>query len=305
MDSPSPRVFGTVSPLDPQLFYGMNEFAADLLKGARSGKYTPVEVAQWIEDHAAAATSSLARAEDRVVGKDRPGYRRLAIDIAVSAGLGRFFGAKFRAGVLYHIFDRTGDRTALEKALESYRSAREAWVGIVARTRGVYMPDITVGELRQLRGHWADRLPDIDADIAAVEAKLGSARPAQTEGPVARAIAEALEHPPGRVVTGRHNPPERFQPGHALALEFTAEKEHASVRLHYRRVNQAERWQSEPMRSDGRLWRATIAADYTLSPYPLQYYFELRQAPDSAVLYPGFGGQLAGQPYFVVRRRPD
>jgi hypothetical protein len=304
-DSPSPRVFGTVSPLDPQLFYGMNEFAADLLKGAQSGKYTPVEVAQWIEDHAAAAASSLARAEDRVTGKDRPGYRRLAIDIAVAADLGRFFGAKFRAGVLYHIFEQTGDRAALEKALKAYRSAREAWAAIAARTREVYMADITVGELRQLRGHWADRLPDIDADIAALEAKLDSARPAQTEGPIARAIVEVLRHPPGRAATGRHSPPERFQPGQDLALEFAAEKEYASVRLHYRRVNQAERWQSAPMRSDGRLWRATIAADYTLSPYPLQYYFELRQAPDSAMLYPGFGEQLAGQPYFAVRRRPD
>ena len=28
------------------------------------------------------------------------------------------------------------------------------------------MTDITVGEARQLRGHWADRLAEIDMDIA-------------------------------------------------------------------------------------------------------------------------------------------
>ena len=70
--APTPRVFGTVSPLDPQLFYRIDDFADDLLKGERSGKYTPIEVAQWIEDYAAAATASLARAR----GGDRRPRRR-------------------------------------------------------------------------------------------------------------------------------------------------------------------------------------------------------------------------------------
>src|ERR1700682_5769264 len=39
---------------------------------------------------------------------------------------------------------------------------------------------------------------------------------------------------------------------------------------------------------------------YTDSQYPLQYYFELRQGPESAWLYPGFADNLTGQPYFVV-----
>jgi len=67
-------------------------------------------------------------------------------------------------------------------------------------------------------------------------------------------------------------------------------------------VNQAERWQSAAMQSGGRVWRASIPSEYTQSPYPLQYYFELKEAPESALLYPGFGNELTGQPYFVVRR---
>jgi hypothetical protein len=301
-DTPAPRVFGMVSPLDPQLFYRIDDFADDLLKGERSGKYTPIEVAQWIEDYAAAATVSLARGDSRATRKDQPDYRRLTIDIAVAADLGRFFGAKFRAGVLYRIFDRTGDRTALEEALKMYRAARHAWAAIAARTKGVYMTDITVGEQRHLRGHWADRLSEVDADIAAIAAKLDSAKPAQSAGPIARAKAEALGRPRRLAVAGRHTPPAWFQPGRPLALDFAASTAYASVQLHYRRVNQAERWQSVPMQAAGRIWRATIPGEYTQSPYPLQHYFEVREAPESAALYPGFGEQLTGQPYFVVRR---
>ena len=301
-DSPAPRVFGTVSPLDPQLFYRMTDFADDLLKGERSGKYTPIEVAQWIEDYGAAAAAALARGDGRATQKDRPEYRRLTTDIAVNADLGRFFGAKFRAGVLYCIFERTGDRAALEAALKAYRAAREVWAGIAARTTGVYMADITVGESRVIRGHWADRLADMDADIAAVAAKLDSAKPAQAAGPVAHAIAEALGRPQRPAVTGRHTPPAKFNAGGPVPVEFAAGKDYASVELHYRTVNQAERWQSAPMQSAGRLWRAAIPGEYTQSPYALQYYFELKEAPESAGLYPGFGEQLTGAPYFVVRR---
>src|SRR5436305_12676003 len=96
-DTPAPKVFGNVTPLDPQLFSRMSDFADELLKGERGGKYSPVEVAQWLDDFAATAE----------------GGREL--DVQMQAGLGRFFAAKFRAGVLFHLHERTGDRAALEE----------------------------------------------------------------------------------------------------------------------------------------------------------------------------------------------
>jgi hypothetical protein len=56
------------------------------------------------------------------------------------------------------------------------------------------------------------------------------------------------------------------------------------------------------MQSAGRLWRVAIPSEYTQSPYALQYYFEMKEAPESAALYPGLGEHLTGQPYFVARR---
>ena len=87
---------------------------------------------------------------------------------------------------------------------------------------------------------------------------------------------------------------------HATIYQWLA---YLPVLLHYRRVNQAERWQSEPMQVKGRLWRAAIPSEYTQSPYPIQYYFELKETPQLAVLYPGLGEQLIGQPYFIARQR--
>src|SRR5260370_10831741 len=201
-DTAPPRVFANASPLDPQLFSRMNEFAGELLNGERNGKYSPIEVAQWIEDYAAAATRSLAKAGVQ----DGPEYRRLAVDVAIQAGLGRFFGAKFRAGVLYAIYERIGDRTALEEALKMYASARSAWADLANRAKGVYATDVTVGENPWLRGHWLDRLPAIDADIERMTKLFDQAKPGEPDARARLAIQEALGRPRRPRIACRHTP---------------------------------------------------------------------------------------------------
>ena len=98
-----------------------------------------------------------------------------------------------------------------------------------------------------------------------------------------------------------HAVPPRFRPGQPLALEIAPAKKLATVRLYYRHVNQAERYESVPMTAAGARWRAAVPGAYTAGTYPIEYYFELRESPASATLYPGFAAGRANQPYFVVR----
>jgi hypothetical protein len=108
--------------------------------------------------------------------------------------------------------------------------------------------------------------------------------------------------PPRRpVVTVRHDQPTRFRPGAPLELVIRLPDERTTAVLHYRHVNQAEIWQAVAMPRRGEDNVAVIAADYTQSPYPLQYYFELRN-DDGPSLFPGLAADLANQPYFVVRQ---
>jgi hypothetical protein len=83
-DTLPPKVFQNASPLDPQLFLTMNESASELLGTERSGKYSMVEVAQWLDDYAAEVKQHLTR-----VGKpNSPELLRGAIDADMQAGLG-------------------------------------------------------------------------------------------------------------------------------------------------------------------------------------------------------------------------
>src|SRR5215831_3348177 len=300
-DTPAPKVFGNVSPLDPQLFSRVNDFADELLSRKQSGKYSPVEVAQWIEDYAAAAAKHLAQAGTLIKDKESPEYRRLATDVAIQAGLGHFFAAKFRAAVFYRIFEKTEAQTVLETALEHYRKARAAWAEFANLAKNVYMSDITVGELPQLHGHWLDRLKAIDQDIAAVSMKLDSSKESPADG-VTKVIKKILDRPQRDGLRCRHTPPPRFTPAQALEIELTVEEPITAANLYYRHVNQAERFNFTAMTGNAPRYHAAIPAAYTDSFYPLEYYFELTQADGAVQLYPGFSKDLTNQPYFVVRR---
>jgi hypothetical protein len=305
-DTPAPRVFGNVSPLDPQLFSTIDEYAGQLLIGERGGKYSPIEVAQWIEDLADAAAAKLAEAGRNAAGRPGQEFRRAAIDIRMQAGIGRFFAAKLRSGALYVIHEKSGDRGALEVALKLYRQARDFWSGFAEEARTVYVADITFGPLPHQRGHWLDRLSAMDADIAAMEKQLKEVRPGtpQTEQ-VRTAIAQVLGRPRRPAPVCRHTAPADFVPGKPLEVALAVQEPAppTSVRIYYRHVNQAERYQMAEMQRQNETWRATIPASYTGSRFPLQYYFELRQGPDKGSLYPGFTPDLTNEPYFVVRRR--
>ncbi|MBD2751267.1 hypothetical protein [Spirosoma validum] len=303
-DTPSPKVFGNVSPLDPQLFLSINDCVKEMLKGERSGKYTPIETAQWLEDYAAEADKQLRLAEASATNKKTPEFRRMVVDVAMQIGLGRFFASKFRASVLYAIFEQTGDRTALEQSLKAYRTARTFWADLANRAKDVYKPDITVGERTFLRGHWLDRLPAMDEDIAAMAKKLEQAKPGDESGGgrVQQAIQQAMGRPQRRMVAGRHTQPSPFRAGQPVVIDVSFEKAPQSVRLYYRHVDQAERYEMIDMQAERAQHRATIPAAYTNSPYPLQYYFEVIESPDVASLYPGFNAERTNQPYFLIRQ---
>jgi hypothetical protein len=170
------------------------------------------------------------------------------------------------------------------------------------RAQRVYRADITFGETPVRRGHWIDRLPAIDKDLAAMEAThLEPAGATEVSAERTKAAIRAAMEQPRRVsLKCDHVPPRSFEPGSAVSIDVRPGGEVASARLHYRRVNQAERWKALDMERDGRGFKAAISADYTKSPYALEYYFELRRDAATAWLHPAFGANFGNQPYFVV-----
>jgi hypothetical protein len=302
---PTPKVFGNVSPFDPQLFQSGFECGDALLEGRATGKYSPIEVAQWLEDIANASKSALDEARrHRGAAASKPAFRRLEEDVLIQRGLALFFAGKFRSAVLWRVYDLTGHRPAGEASITRLAAARDAWITMAERAKAVYRPNITYGN-RWTQGHWMDRILHIDEDLADLKRRLQTASsPKSIADPVTteRALKVATGRPVRPAVDVEHTPSEKFIPGQPLAITLRFRKATPErVTLHYRHVNQAMRWQSEEMKQNGNSFHSETQADYPRR-YPLQYYFEVQTSPADATLYPLLAADLSNTPYFVVRR---
>lgn len=301
-DTPSPKKFGTVSSLDPEMFSRINEFVDELIKCQPSGRFSPLDVAGWLDKFCQEAENNLKNAENQIISIKAPSFRRLAVDVKLQIGIGRFFAHKLRSGVWYALYEQTKDIKSLEKALSEYRLARESWSKMAKLAENVYVKDLTFGDSQHLRGHWIDRIAAIDQDIQDMEKVYEEAKGETVEDKLGKiremisAASKSLEF------SYEHKPPASFQPGKALEIPLSiSNSDSLSVRLHYRRVNQAEEYIMAEMKKQGNSYIASIPGDYTDSPYPLQYFFEIRDANGIAYLYPGFNETLSNQPYYVIK----
>jgi hypothetical protein len=306
-DTPEPKIFATVSPLDPQIFSTIVEHVHCLLGGTPNARYSPAEVAQWLEDYTAASSQALELARRQAHSRDSPEFKRMEEDVLIQIGLGQFFAAKIRSSLLFVIYEQTGSQEAGRLALVSYQKARTAWVNMAQRAKGVYVADVSYGDIPQRKGHWIDRISGIDTDLAAMEAKIkdGSIKPTGDPAHASAAIRAVTMNPHRYSVGCNHTVATSFHPGQALPLmlKLTGSEDKPSVvKLFYRHVNQGERWKNVPMQKSQHTYTAEIPGEYTNSPYPLQYYFELANE-SSAWFYPAFNATLSNQPYYALYKR--
>ena len=308
LDTPTPRRFGTVSPLDPEVFSSVDAYVRGLLDGEIDARMSPMRVADRLEHLAAGASRRIDWVETNA-GRADPEVRRWIVDVRILAALGRFFAGKFRAAVWYELATATGDVGSLRRAISELSSAREAWVDASERA-SVYVGDLAFGPEPRLRGHWRDRLPAIDADLRAMRDRL-SAGASPVDVPDADADADAdgaaLVAAAERIadVEVVHEQVRTFRPGQPLALGLTVAGTDASrvtsVHVRYRPMDQALTWARRRMEQGEGGFRVELPGPELSGEYPLAYAFEVRLADGRAWRHPHIGPALTEQPYVVVR----
>ena len=309
-DTPAPKIFGTVSPLDPQMFSTIAEYAQSLARQEISAKYSPLDVARWIDQCVDDAKLWLNTATRTVKARNGSAFRRIEEDVLIQIGLGTFFAHKLRSAALYEILQHSSDEATGKAALEQYQTARDAWAAMAERAKNVYCANVSYGSFPKRSGHWLDRLPGIDADIAAMKTRILQNKTERTSSWMAAKMAEiARIRQSANRVRCSHTQPENFTPGEPLALELVVSDGDGiyavrSVRLRFRHVNQAERWNALDASGQDGAYSAAIPAEYTESKFELEYYFEV-EGGGVKWMYPGFNETLSNQPYFTVRRRAD
>jgi hypothetical protein len=296
-DMGEPTTWGRVSPFDPELFYITDDYIDDLIAGTVGSKYTPIEVASWMESLAEEAATALA--EFRRLAPDGAQTRRTAIDLEVLVGLGRHYVERYRAAVDRGLAARRGDAELMRSAVEHAERSKAAWLGIIDAVDGVYQDNLEFGAEATEYGHWRDRVPAMDDDLRALRRELELMSGPAPDEPAPTVRIRRSPIPEGV----RHEPPAGYERGEPLtiAVELADAPEVEEVVLHYRHVNQAERFRTAPAAITGGRAEVAIDADYTASNYSIMYYLELGLRSGERLLFPGLDATLSNQPYLVVQ----
>jgi hypothetical protein len=155
-DMDHPMRFGTAPTFDPQIFANAQEYVAELIAGEPPRRYTPLDVADWLERFADQAEIAIAQAKSKP-DSTRGSVRAALIDAGILASLGRFFAGKCRAACWAELFLETHLWEARERMIASLQQAREGWRSAAKLGAGAYPDDITFGSGPHLRGSWQVR----------------------------------------------------------------------------------------------------------------------------------------------------
>lgn len=297
--------FGNVATFDSELFSSPREYAESLLAGRPDHRYSPLDVADWLEEIAGGVEHALVDIK-ACRSSGRVAVQRLVIDAGISAGIARFFAERFRAAVYAEIWLATHVTSVIDIALDYVRRSVTAWECVAAISREVYDNDITYGPQSWMRGSWHSRLEEIRAEILDIEASRGALKNYTGAGqgsttPMTEEVQAALDAIDGRVpVLGKRlsvTAASRFTGGEPLAIRVDGHFDAPPV-LHFRHINQAERWQAMEMSASDGGYSATIPAAYTQSAFHLQY-FVTGEADGQSLISPGLDGNLANEPYYT------
>ena len=298
-DMEGPVRFGNAPTFDPQLFATPREHAEALHAGRTDPRYTPLDVADWLQALADGCDEALLSIR-RSNSYDNAEVQRIAIDVGILSGMARFFAAKFRASVWVELFLISKVSELLDRAEAQLKRGHLAWASAADIARDVYHDDLTFGNQTWLRGSWQKRLQEIEIELTDLQS-LRCDPPHETVHPddsTRSAIAAIEARRPTASDVLKIDAADTFEQGIGYPIRARGDAGQAAV-LHYRHVNQAERWCTVPMRNEGDLYIAEIPADYTRSPYHLQFYVTTSKSGKTGIS-PGLATDLANQPYRVA-----
>lgn len=312
-DSSRPVRLGTISPLDPVVFSSAREFAEQWAKGTPDGRYSPLDVADWLVQ-----LSTGVEADVRLAGRESalaPADVLRLRDAQALAQLGIYFARLFVAAVAYELYDVTGSTGYLGSAVQALKSAIDVWREVADALDDLYVEDLAFGEVAEGRGDWRLRLPEMEEELAQLRSDLGVfggqagqvAQPERAEmftlstSRLPDTLERRLPVPPGKLEAALlSGGPCGLKVRLRLDGSWVVQNDIEAVCLHYRHVNQLEVYEVTQMVSRGEgVFEATVPAEYLADEYPIQYFCEVRSGDQRRARLPSLGPGFDSQPYRV------
>ena len=301
-DTPEPKVYGHVSPLDPQLFSTIADHADDLLAGRANAKYSPVEVAAWLDGFVAASEKALvagAQAGGRRMSSSAVWTRTRRIVNAHGPLLCRQAARRaccMKSGM------KTHDPKAGALALAQYEKGRAAWAAMAERAKNGLCRRYFLwpgAQAARPLGRQACRHRQGYRGHARGHCRAAARRLRMPAQAIAKATVDPISARRCRAAMPRRNVSVRAAP---LSLSLTARAGRFGPAVlspcqSRRTLARAWRWQRRARTSPPPSRRTTPTRHFRCN------IISNCRAPDAAWLYPAFNATLSNQPYYAVWKR--
>ncbi|WP_276249079.1 MULTISPECIES: hypothetical protein [unclassified Haladaptatus] len=293
-----------VEPSDPGLFYGINEYVRDALADDQDHKYTPIQLQRWYRRLAAETRDAVEAAEK--TGQTGAEYQATKLDLLMLADLAEYHAEKTAAALALAFYHESEDAAYLPASRDRMVRAITAWESLAGRGEGTYHDDLVfgMGPTRADDGQWVDRLPELEADLDALEALIddvGSDTKQDYRDPVTErdaGQADSFNSPSFDV-----DVPDATVAGEDLTLTVRTGdlNDHDRLRIRYRHTDQtAGAFEHIEMTKTDGGYEGTIPGEYIVPEWDLQVYFSTIDETDNGLLVPGLYHADEPAPYYVV-----
>jgi hypothetical protein len=259
--------FLRVRPLDRTAMADPESFAEEFLQGKRTGKMSPFEAADYLDQAAKDSEDAIGKAGG--MNPQTPkNFDCMKMDVAATAALGRYYANRIRSVTHLALYYRSQDHVELTAAHEFLSRAVADWdrLSDVTDQHFGYVPEYIRMGVKEFR--WRDEGRSLGADLEQLD---------NLEGDFRKLAKSDAYH----ILLG-HSPASKGRPGIALPISVTyvTQTGNPKVFLFYRNSQQigytkvALKLQGEVERK----WAGEIPS-HEMTPGFVEYYFEVLAEP--------------------------
>lgn len=253
--------FLRVNTLDRTAMASPASYVHDVLNGVITGKMTPFEAADYLNDAASKSTEEISQAA-KLNPNLAKNFECIRMDIEAVAWLARYYRDRILSATHLQFYEKTYHHPELTQAYEYMKSAVEDWdrLSAVNEQHFGFVPEYIRMGVKDF--HWREEGRSLGADLE----QLNNLELAYRQ----------LPHQQGAGVVIGHVPRLKAEPGKALTLEATyaTASDDPHVYVFYRNSRTAAFTKLDLKSEDkaGRTWSVTIPGEQ-LVPGSFEYYF--------------------------------
>ena len=296
--------YGATEPSDHGLFYGIDEFAEALLSQKLSGKYSPLQSAQWLVQFAEDTYRAIEQADAIGENSTNAEYRAMKTDMLLLCDFARYHANKILSAFALKCFDITKDKSYLSDCVLLFKQAKKYWSSLSELGLKAYHHDLefSTAGTKTRHGTWKELLSEFEADEKTL---LGLVEEYDVE------LSSDLAHCytpvsfDAGMYTFSENLPETHKANTPLTIEVNActlaDLYDKPFVLHYRHTNHLEgEFKTIKMEPTDRGFRATIPAEYLPPEWDLMVYVTMQDKDGSCLMLPGIYHPKFPYPYHVI-----